>query len=178
MTEQFCTDAEFEALLNNYDYSFQKGDLVKGIVCSYDSSGVIVDIGAKTAAFVPVKEAIVDKTVDVEETLKKNHEYEFLIVREEDEEGRFMLSYKKVAMAYNWRELEQLKAEDAVVEGVIVSVVSQIGDLSMSAVKRHYGIKDFGKLFPGHGGILDRFDSILAVSLVLFVLNEFAHVFH
>jgi len=91
MTEQFCTDAEFEALLNNYDYSFQKGDLVKGIVCSYDSSGVIVDIGAKTAAFVPVKEAIVDKTVDVEETLKKNHEYEFLIVREEDEEGRFML---------------------------------------------------------------------------------------
>lgn len=62
--------------------------------------------------------------------------------------------------------------------GVIVSVVSQIGDLSMSAVKRHYGIKDFGKIFPGHGGILDRFDSILAVSLVLFVLNEFAHIFH
>ena len=46
MTEQMYSDAEFEALLNNYDYSFQKGDLVKGIVCSYDSSGVIVDIGA------------------------------------------------------------------------------------------------------------------------------------
>ena len=61
--------------------------------------------------------------------------------------------------------------------GIIVSVVSQIGDLSLSAVKRHYGIKDFGKIFPGHGGILDRFDSILAVSLVLFVLNEFASVF-
>ena len=61
MTEQMYSDAEFEALLNNYDYSFQKGDLVKGIVCSYDSSGVIVDIGAKTAAYVPVKEAIVDK---------------------------------------------------------------------------------------------------------------------
>ncbi len=123
MSEQICTDAEFEALLKNYDYSFQKGDLVKGIVCSYDSSGVIVDIGAKTAAYVPIKEAIVDKTVPVEETLKKNQEYEFLIIREEDEDGRFMLSYKKVAMAYSWRELEQLKAEDATVEGVIVSTV-------------------------------------------------------
>lgn len=123
MSEQKYTDAEFEALLNKYDYSFQKGDLVKGIVCSYDSTGVIVDIGAKTAAYVPVKEAIVDTTVSLEDTLKKNQEYEFLIIREEDEDGRFTLSYKKVAMAYSWRELEELKAEDATVEGVIVSIV-------------------------------------------------------
>ncbi|MCD7880023.1 MAG: S1 RNA-binding domain-containing protein [Candidatus Gastranaerophilales bacterium] len=123
MTEQKYTDAEFEALLGNYDYSFQKGDLVKGIVCSYDSAGVIVDIGAKTAAYVPIKEAVIDRAVPVEETLKKNQEYEFLIIKEEDEDGRFLLSFKKVALAYNWRELEQLKAEDATVEGVVVSSV-------------------------------------------------------
>ena len=63
------------------------------------------------------------------------------------------------------------------VYGIAVSVVSQIGDLAMSAVKRHYQIKDFGKILPGHGGFLDRFDSILAVSLVLFVLNEMSSVF-
>ncbi len=63
------------------------------------------------------------------------------------------------------------------VYGVAVSVVSQIGDLAMSAVKRHYHIKDYGKILPGHGGFLDRFDSILAVSVVLFVLNEFSSVF-
>lgn len=62
--------------------------------------------------------------------------------------------------------------------GVVVAVVSQIGDLCMSAVKRHYGIKDFGKIFPGHGGMLDRFDSIIAVSIVLLVLNGFANVFN
>lgn len=53
------------------------------------------------------------------------------------------------------------------VVGLVVSVVSQIGDLSMSALKRHYDVKDFGKIFPGHGGMLDRFDSVLAVSIML-----------
>ena len=56
------------------------------------------------------------------------------------------------------------------VAGIIISIVSQIGDLSMSLIKRHYGIKDFGKIFPGHGGMLDRFDSIIAVALTLFIL--------
>lgn len=56
------------------------------------------------------------------------------------------------------------------ISGVFISVVSQIGDLIMSVIKRHYGIKDYGKLFPGHGGILDRFDSVLAVSLLLAVI--------
>ena len=60
--------------------------------------------------------------------------------------------------------------------GVAIAVISQIGDLIMSVLKRHYGIKDFGKLFPGHGGMLDRFDSILAVSLgvgVMCMLSSF-----
>jgi len=55
--------------------------------------------------------------------------------------------------------------------GIIAAVVAQIGDLCMSVLKRRYGIKDFGKLFPGHGGVLDRFDSIIAVSVALLIMN-------
>lgn len=45
--------------------------------------------------------------------------------------------------------------------GVIGAAAGQLGDLSMSLIKRNVGIKDFGRIFPGHGGVLDRFDSIL-----------------
>lgn len=57
--------------------------------------------------------------------------------------------------------------------GLLISIISQVGDLILSVVKRHYGIKDYGRLFPGHGGMLDRFDSILAVSLGLAAICMF-----
>ena len=52
--------------------------------------------------------------------------------------------------------------------GVVGALVSMVGDLAASAIKRDHGIKDYGKLIPGHGGIMDRFDSvIIATPLVL-----------
>ena len=51
--------------------------------------------------------------------------------------------------------------------GILIPIVGQIGDLIMSVIKRNYGIKDYGKFFPGHGGMLDRFDSAIANCLIL-----------
>ncbi|MFP6906451.1 MAG: phosphatidate cytidylyltransferase [Verrucomicrobiota bacterium] len=52
--------------------------------------------------------------------------------------------------------------------GVIISLAGQLGDLVMSSIKRDLGVKDIGKSLPGHGGILDRFDSLLLVAPAVF----------
>ena len=57
------------------------------------------------------------------------------------------------------------------ITGLIASVVSQIGDLVASSVKRQYNLKDYGNLFPGHGGVLDRFDSVMLTAPTLVILN-------
>ncbi|MBE6641881.1 MAG: hypothetical protein E7619_09900 [Ruminococcaceae bacterium] len=55
--------------------------------------------------------------------------------------------------------------------GFVLAIVSQLGDLFASAVKRNYGIKDYGKIFPGHGGVMDRFDSLIAVAALLAIIG-------
>ncbi len=57
--------------------------------------------------------------------------------------------------------------------GAVSSVISQIGDLAASAIKRNHDIKDYGNLIPGHGGILDRFDSIIFTAPVVYYLVKF-----
>ena len=52
----------------------------------------------------------------------------------------------------------------------IGAVVSQVGDLAASAIKRNHGIKDYGRLIPGHGGILDRFDSVIVTAPIIYIL--------
>lgn len=64
-----------------------------------------------------------------------------------------------------------------IIMSVCLSVISMFGDLAASTIKRNFGIKDFGKLLPGHGGIMDRCDSLLFVLPVLYSLVYIINLF-
>jgi len=59
-----------------------------------------------------------------------------------------------------------------------VGAVSMVGDLAASVLKRNYGVKDFGRFFPGHGGVMDRFDSLLLVAPVFYALLQLEQSFN
>lgn len=117
------SDTDFEELLSKYDYKFKRGDIVKGIVSAYESDGVIVDIGSKSSGIVPNYEVSSDKTLKPEDVLERNTEYEFLILNDGDENGKFTLSYKKVSAAHTWIELEKIKEDDEIIAATVTQIV-------------------------------------------------------
>jgi phosphatidate cytidylyltransferase len=74
-----------------------------------------------------------------------------------------------MALGVGWLLL-RLDIRLAAAVGVLTGVLAPVGDLCESAMKRELGIKDFGSLFPGHGGVLDRFDSLLFTAPVVYYL--------
>ncbi len=79
---------------------------------------------------------------------------------------------------YVWIFREPMRAETEEIllfSGIcgVGALISMVGDLAASAIKRNYEIKDYGKLIPGHGGILDRFDSVIFTAPVIYYLAAY-----
>lgn len=98
---------DFAAALEQYDYQFQKGQIVRGKVVSYSSDGAFIDIGGKSPGFIPEQEAGLQRVVDVSVVLPLDEERDFLIIREQDADGQVLLSL---------RQLEEKKAWDRFAE--------------------------------------------------------------
>lgn len=80
-------------------------------------------------------------------------------------------------VAYLLEGVVIFKFDAFVICGVIGSFASQLGDLVFSLIKRYYGIKDYGNIFPGHGGVLDRFDSMIFSAPIIFMTAKIFAIF-
>jgi small subunit ribosomal protein S1 len=109
------THDDFAALLDEYDYHFSPGDIVAGTVFSMEQKGALIDIGAKTAAFIPVQELSINRVEDSDEVLKPNETREFFILTDENEDGQLTLSIRRIEYMRAWERVRQLKEEDATV---------------------------------------------------------------
>ncbi len=72
-------------------------------------------------------------------------------------------------LVFRFAFYQEMGLNAAIILGIIGSLVAQVGDLTASKIKRYCKIKDFGKIMPGHGGVLDRIDSILFTSVLVFI---------
>lgn len=109
------TMEEFTALLSQYDYHFNPGDVVSGTVFNLEPKGSLIDIGAKTAAFMPLQEASINRVEDLEDVLQPGDVREFFILSEENEDGQLMLSIRRIEYQMAWERVRQLQKEDATI---------------------------------------------------------------
>lgn len=100
---------DFEKALEQHDYQFQKGQVVVGRVSNYDNSGAYVDIGGKSAAFLPIAEASLRPVENLAEVLPLDEEREFLIIREQNEEGQVTLSVRQLEIRQLWSRLIEMQ---------------------------------------------------------------------
>ncbi|MBP5426461.1 MAG: phosphatidate cytidylyltransferase [Clostridiales bacterium] len=81
-----------------------------------------------------------------------------------------MLLYGKYLISVNVMDVSLLYFG---ILGFVMAIVAQIGDLFASSIKRFVGVKDYGNILPGHGGILDRFDSIMFIAPMIYFYMRF-----
>ncbi len=113
------THEDFAALLDKYDYHFSPGDVVAGTVFSIEPRGALIDIGAKTAAYIPVQEMSINRVDSPEEVLQSNETREFFILTDENEDGQLTLSIRRIEYMRAWERVRQLQAEDATVRSLV-----------------------------------------------------------
>ena len=115
---------EFEKMLeDSYTYKLNVADVVKGVVVKKEKDGYLVDIGAKTEAFLPNREVSNFADKDPDEVIKLWDEKEFYVMKDEEDDEVAVLSLKKLSCAQAWQKLSDIKANNENVMAKIVSTV-------------------------------------------------------
>ncbi|MFW6359788.1 MAG: S1 RNA-binding domain-containing protein [Chroococcales cyanobacterium] len=97
---------DFAKALDEHDRIFQRGQVVRGKVFQHDGNGAYIDLGeAKSTGFVPASEVLIPSGNEISDVLPLEQEFDFLVLREEDTEGRVTLSQRQLAVKKTWDEL-------------------------------------------------------------------------
>jgi small subunit ribosomal protein S1 len=116
--------ASFDEAVAACDYSFNRNDVVTGTVVQYDKGGCIVDIGAKSSAFLPAQEAalIQMEGVQIESLIALDEERSFQIISEEDENGQLMVSVRRIQYREAWEKVVAKQTTDDAFDAECVSI--------------------------------------------------------
>ena len=138
---------DFAKALEAHDFDFRVGSTVKGTVVAYDSEGATIDIGGKSAAFMPMREAAVKQVSKLEDILEPGVEYSFQVIRDQDADGQVLLSIRRLQLKSLWEKLAQMADAGAVIEtrvtgcnkgGVTIDVEGLRGFVPKSHLSRSY----------------------------------------
>jgi small subunit ribosomal protein S1 len=138
---------DFAKALEAHDYDFQVGSTVRGTVISFANDGATVDIGGKSSAFLPIREAAVRAVSSLEGILEPGVEYSFQVIRDQDADGQVLLSIRKLQLKQLWDKLAQQAEAGTVLEvkvtgfnkgGVTVDVEGLRGFVPRSHLGRTY----------------------------------------
>ncbi|HBK99735.1 MAG TPA: 30S ribosomal protein S1 [Microcoleaceae bacterium UBA10368] len=107
---------DFAKALEQHNYEFQKGQVVRGKVLEHDSNGAYVDIGGKSSAFLPIQEAALRTIANLSEVVPLQEERDFLIIREQDADGQVTLSLRQLQIQEAWEQLIELQESGKVLQ--------------------------------------------------------------
>ncbi len=113
---------DFAKALEEHDYEFKRGQVVRGTVYNYENDGVYVDIGGKSLAYVPLSEVSLQSTQDWSEVMQLQEEMDFLIIREQNADGQVTLSRRQLEIQQVWDELGELQESGKSVQVRVKSV--------------------------------------------------------
>lgn len=107
---------DFAQALEQYNYQLQRGQVVRGKVAEHDTDGAYIDVGGKTAAFLPWREATLQSEADRVTALPLGEEQEFLVIREQNADGQVTLSVRQLQIQQRWQEMLDLQAGNQVMQ--------------------------------------------------------------
>ncbi|MGK7945176.1 MAG: S1 RNA-binding domain-containing protein [Microcystaceae cyanobacterium] len=138
---------DFAKALADQSFNFNPGQVVKGKVVQHNSDGAFIDIGAKSPAFVPFREASLEIKDNLAEVLPLETEFDFLIIRGQNEEGQVTLSRRQLAIKQSWDEMADKAEQGQSVQMRVTrtnrgGVIGEVGGLRGFIPRSHLIEKD------------------------------------